>query len=177
MVNKNGVFQVSIAEANISKTVLGYGHYWQVLEQGKYTVSVSLSGFQPLSKLVSVSPGAFTHVSLSLSRSQPTLPRLVLLALVSSVLGVLLLGVVCFHRRGSGSRQQRAQSYYNGFQLLSRDERNVFHDDEEEEEEFEFFSGGVEQVGMRKVSQYQDQDSDSSQGEQENLLEMGHTRS
>ena len=180
-------FVVHIKETGQTSTVTEYGHFWALLEEGQYTVVVSVYGFEDKTKLVSVSKASFTNVKFVLPESRPTIPFFVLLVLLGTgVTLFLMVFLYCKKRLNFGSSLKNGQSSghsrsHNGFQLLGRrrggeDSNLFFHDEEEddEEEEFEFMTNGMASYGLKPNSStsavaaarvYRDEPSSEEEGE------------
>ena len=132
-----------------------YGHLWHLLSNGTVTVTVSVEGFLPMTKLVRVFTASFTEVDFNLPYA-PGLPRAITaLALTSFILCILLCSLLVHCRHGKAAKKSLRSSYekYN-FQLLSREERHIFDDQEDLDEddfdeELDIFDKSVEQFGLK----------------------------
>lgn len=172
---------VQIKETQEVFPVWDYGQWWHILPAGQYTVTVKVSGHNDMIKVVTVIPESITDVVFALPAGQDHLPGLLIFILVTLVcFGALGLIYYCCYRQRI--RKTRRQSY-NGFSLLARDERNLFHDDveddDDEEEEIEFLSEGMTKpYSVRKPKNgkvYQDLPTSSSE-EDDALLSARYTK-
>ncbi len=91
-----------------------YGHLWHVLANGTFTVTVSVEGFVPMTKLVRVMTAEFTEVNFNLPYS-PGLPKAIYVVLLSTVVLCILLCSLLVHCRQEKKKTVRS---YEGFQLL-----------------------------------------------------------
>lgn len=145
-----------------------YGHLWHLMDNGTYTVTISIDGFVPLTKLVRVLSAEFTEVNYNLPYKSG-LPRAITVLILSSVVLAVLLCWLLVHCR---QEKKKAIRSYEGFQLLSREERHMFED--EEDEETEIFDKSVEQFGLKMppTQVYRDVTSSSEDEEDEAFLKL-----
>jgi hypothetical protein len=146
-----------------------YGHLWHLMGNGTYTITVEVSGFVPMTKLVRVLTAEFTEVTFSLPYSSG-MPRAIIILFLSSLVLIILLCTLFVHCRQQNIKTVRS---YDGFQLLSREERHMF-EDEDEDEEAEIFDKGVEQYGLKMppTKVYRDFSSSESEAEGESFLKI-----
>ena len=126
------------------------GHLWHLMSNGTFTVTLTVEGFMPMTKLVRVFAAEFTEVNFELPYPAG-IPRAVTVLILTSIILVLLLCMLVSHYRGGPEGKKTVRSY-EGFQLLSRDERHIFEDmteEMDEEDDFEFFDKIVEQFGLK----------------------------
>lgn len=159
---------VSIEElSHLTMSIDEYGHLWHLLNNGTYTVTVEVVGFVPMTKIVRVLTSEFTEVNFSLPYPSG-IPRAIAVLIFSSVILCIMLCSLLIHCR---QQKIKAVRSYDGFQLLSREERNIF-EDEEDEEETEMFDKGVEQYGSNVPSTKVYRDFTSSEEEEESFLKV-----
>lgn len=160
----------TIKELDLKLPVNEYGNLWHLLSNGSYTVTVEVDSHIPITKIVTVVSGEFTEVIYRLPY-EPTMPRFVVVLILASVtMCVLLCSLACHCRQQNGKHRRT----YDGFQLLSREERNLFEDEDEEEEDLEIFDKGVEQYGLKMppTKVYHDVTSSSSEAEEESFMQV-----
>ena len=149
------------------------GHLWHLMANGTFTVTLKVEGFMPMTKLVRVFAAEFTEVNFELPYPAG-IPRAVTVLILTSIILVLLLCMLVSHCRGSPGGKKSVRSY-EGFQLLSRDERHIFEDmtEMDEEDDVEFFDKSVEQFGLKMPPSnvYRDFTS-SSEEETEDFLKI-----
>lgn len=140
-----------------------YGHLWHLLNNGTYTITVSVEGYLPMTKLVRVLTSEFTEVNFNLPYTAGLPRAMTAVALSSVILCILLLSLLCHCR----SERKKTVRSYEGFQLLSREERQMFEDDFEDDEEAEIFDKSVEQFGLKMppTKVYRDMTSSSEEDE------------
>ena len=159
------VAKVSIESSGrqIQVEVDQYGHLWHLLETGSVTVTVTVDGFLPMTKLVRIFAAEFTEVDFNLPYSSG-LPKAMTAVVLSSIILCILLCSLLIHCRQERKKSVRS---YEGFQLLSRQERQMFED--EEDEEAEIFDKSVEQFGLKMppTKVYRDITSSSDDEEEE----------
>lgn len=140
--------KVTIEEAGggrqLNLMVDQYGHLWHLLNSGTVTVTVKVEGFTPMTKLVRIFSAEFTDVDFNLPYTSG-MPRAMTAVALSSVILCILLCSLFIHCRQERKKGTRS---YDGFQLLSREERQMFEDEEDEDEE-EIFDKSVEQFGLK----------------------------
>ena len=158
---------------DVKLTVDQYGHLWHLLSNGTFTVTVSVEGFLPMTKLVRVLNAAFTEVDFNLPYA-PGLPRAITaLALSSFILCILLCSLLVHCRQG----RKKSPRSYEGFQLLSREERHNMFEDDDDEEEVEIFDKSVEQFGLKMppTKVYRDMTSSSDEEAEDAFLKVRRT--
>ena len=103
-----------------------------------------------MTKFVHVVNAAFNEVDFNLPYA-PGLPRAITaLALSSFILCILLCSLLVHCRNQNGRGKKSSNRSYEGFQLLNREERHMFEDEDDfEEEEVEIFDKSVEQFGLK----------------------------
>lgn len=137
---------LSIQEmGNLQLDIDEYGHVWHLLSNGTFTVTVTVEGFFAMTKVVRVLSAEFTEVNFNLPYNYG-LPRAITAVILSSMIICILLCSLLVHCRQEKKKSARS---YEGFQLLSREERQMFEDEEDDEEEAEIFDRSVEQFGLK----------------------------
>ena len=127
-----------------------YGMFWRMLPEGQYTVTVKVDGYPEMTKVTRVLAQDFNEViyALPLGRRAAILPGFVSFTFLAIVVAIVF--GVCFYCRFRRRAKTRRQRSYNGFEILARDERNLFHDEvddesveePDEEDEIEFLNRG-----------------------------------
>lgn len=67
-----------MTEPDLEVRVGEYGHLWQLLKEGSYTVTVRVEGFQERTKVVPVVTRSFTSVVFTMPVRETSLPRYIL---------------------------------------------------------------------------------------------------
>ena len=102
-----------------------------------------------MTKFVHVVNAAFNEVDFNLPYA-PGLPRAITALALSSFILCILLCSLLVHCRQNGRGKKSSNRSYEGFQLLNREERHMFEDEDDfEEEEVEIFDKSVEQFGLK----------------------------
>ena len=127
-----------------------------------------------MTKLVRVFNAAFTEVDFNLPYTSG-LPRAITFLALSSFILCILLCSLLVHCRQGGKKSLRS---YEGFQLLSREERHMFEEDEDEMEEVEIFDKSVEQFGLKMppTEVYRDLTSSSDEEAEDAFLKVRRTQ-
>jgi len=168
--------QVTIKELgnDVKLYVDQYGHMWHLLAKGSYTITVSVEGYLPMTKFVHVVNAAFNEVDFNLPYA-PGLPRAITALALSSFILCILLCSLLVHCRQNGRGKKSSNRSYEGFQLLNREERHVFEDEDDfEEEEVEIFDKSVEQFGLKMppAQVYRDITSSSEEDAEDAFLKV-----
>ena len=84
---------VYIKELDRTMEITGnnYGHVWHLLAEGRYTVTISVAGFEEMTKVVTVVPAAFTDVVFILPYNQARVPKMVMLIMMGTFITIILL--------------------------------------------------------------------------------------
>ena len=169
--NIDGREAVIVIEDNLILSLGPEGHLWHLMSNGTVTVTLKVEGFVPMTKLVRVFAAEFTEVNFDLPYPSG-IPRAVTVLIISSIILVILLCMLASHCRSQeGKKSVRS---YEGFQLLSRDERHIFEEDMmmDEEDEVEFFDKSVEQFGLKMPPSKVYRDFTDSSEEEEDFLKI-----
>lgn len=134
-------------------------------------MTVSVDGFLPMTKMVRVLNAAFTEVDFNLPYATGLPRAITALALSSFILCILLCSLLVHCRQG----RKKSPRSYEGFQLLSREERHMFEDDDDEE--VEIFDKSVEQFGLKMppTKVYRDMTSSSDEEAEDAFLKVRRT--
>ena len=124
-----------------------YGHLWHMTTNGTFTITVTVDGFLPMTKVVKVLVAEFNEVNFNLPYSSG-IPRAITVIILSSLILCVMLASLVVHCRQD--KKKSPHRSYDGFQPLSRDERYIFEDEVDDEEDELFGDKSVGQFGLKK---------------------------
>ena len=161
---------VTIQELKIKLNLDSQGHLWYMLANGTFTITVEVEGYIPMTKMVRILTSEFTEINFALPYPSG-LPGAITVLIFSSVIVCILLCTLFVHCQRQNKKAARS---YDGFQLLAREERNLFEDEYDEEDETEMFDKSVAQFGLKMPAAkvYRDFSSSEEEVDEDSFLKV-----